>query len=68
MPNSREAKYYHIRLKNPRAFVQKSFRTVPVTHTDYKGKHRRAGVLAIVGYNYYSNRWETQGLRVPKIG
>lgn len=63
---SRNAMYFHLRLRDPRSFRQDSFRTVPVHHTNYRGKWRRNGVLAIVGRNAYTGQGEVQALRVPK--
>ena len=67
IPYINQSKYYHIRLKNPKSFNQKTFRTVSIFHTNYKGKYRRLGVLAITGFNIYLNKWDVQSLRVPKI-
>ncbi len=50
MPYSREAAYRHHRQKDPALFDKKTFKTVPISHTNYTGKKFAAkGNKAIVG-------------------
>ena len=63
MPYSEKAKYIHHRQKDPRGFFKSSFRTVPLIHTDYKGKKfKRLGNKAVVGLHKISRKWEIQSI------
>lgn len=67
MPYSHDAEYRHHRQKDPRSFDKSSFRTVPLSHTDYHGrKFKRYKDKAIVGYNVYHRRWEIQSILEKK--
>jgi len=69
MPYSSRAEYRRFRQKSPKSFRRSSFRTVPLSHTDYGGgKFRVPGAKAVVGYNEYTGRWETQTILIPKRG
>lgn len=50
MPYSKKAKYKHNRQKPPGEFDRSTLKTVPLSHTDYKGKKfKKPGAKAIVG-------------------
>lgn len=50
MPYSRKAKYRHIKVNDSKMFIRNSFKTVPIEHTEYKGKkYAKKGNMAIVG-------------------
>lgn len=48
------------RQKGPEAFVKKSFRNVPLSHTGYKGKIK--GQRAIVGKLKKTRKWVIQSI------
>lgn len=50
------------RQKEPSKFVQKSFRNVPVSHTEYKGKVKGRGIRAIVGKLKATGKWAIQSI------
>ncbi len=52
-------KYKRFRRKNPKLFIKNSFRTVPLSHTDYKGKKKGK---AIVGKLKKTNKWEIESI------
>ena len=65
------AKYRHHRQKSPELFIKKTFRTVPLSHTEYAGKKFRVrGAKAIVGKLKPANRtktkWTIQSILTPK--
>ena len=67
MPYSRKAKYKHHRQKKPGLFIKSSFRTVPITHTAYRGKKfKKPGVKAVVGKLKSTKKWATQSILEPK--
>lgn len=66
MPYSRQAEYYHKRQKNPRIFINESFKTVPITHTSYSGKYRKEGNMAVVGKIIKTGKWSIQSILVKK--
>jgi len=67
MPYSRKAKYRHFRRKDPKDFYPDSFRTVKISHTDYRGKKwNKEGVKAVVGKEKKSGDWKIQAILVPK--
>jgi hypothetical protein len=50
MPYSKKALYKHNRQKPPSHFIKGTFKTVPLSHTEYKGKKfKKPGSKAIVG-------------------
>lgn len=50
MPYSKRARYRHHRQKSPGKFQKGTFKTVPLSHTEYKGKKfRKPGAKAVVG-------------------
>jgi hypothetical protein len=50
MPYSKKAQYKHNRQKPPSKFYKSTFKTVPLSHTDYSGKKfKKPGAKAIVG-------------------
>lgn len=50
MPYSKNAKYKHNRQLSPDKFVKSSLRTVPLSHTQYRGKKfAQPGAKAITG-------------------
>jgi len=58
-----EKKYKRHRRKDPDEFEKNSFRTVPLTHTDYKGKLKGK---AIVGKLKKNGKWLIQGILEEK--
>jgi len=58
-----ERKYKRHRKKNPSLFIKNSFRTVPLSHTDYKGKLKGK---AIVGKLKKNKKWEIQSILEEK--
>ena len=52
------------RQEDPDKFVQKSFRNVPISHTDYKGKIK--GQRAIVGKLKKTGKWKIQSILKKK--
>ncbi len=58
-----EKKYRRHRRKSPSLFVKNSFRTVPLGHTDYKGKLKGK---AIVGKLKKTKKWEIQSILEDK--
>lgn len=69
MPYSGKAKYLHHRQKDPKKFEKDSFKTVPISHTDYKGKKfDKKGVVAVVGkFKKPKKRaWGIQSILEPK--
>jgi hypothetical protein len=48
------------RQEDPDKFVQKSFRNVPISHTNYKGKIK--GERAIVGKMKKTGKWKIQSI------
>ncbi len=52
-------KYKRHRKKNPSLFIKSSFRTVPLSHTNYKGKLKGK---AIVGKLKKTGKWEIQSI------
>ena len=60
-----KSKYKRHRKKNPDEFIKSSFRTVPLSHTDYKGKLKGK---AIVGKLKKANKWTIQSILEEKNG
>ena len=58
-----ERKYKRHRRKNPNEFLKSSFRIVPLSHTDYKGKLKGK---AIVGKLKKNKKWEIQSILEEK--
>ena len=54
-----ESKYKRHRKKDPKEFVKSSFRTVPLDHTDYKGKLKGK---AVVGKLKKTKKWAIQSI------
>ena len=54
-----ESKYRRHRQKSPSLFIKSSFRTVPLSHTDYKGKKKGK---AIVGKLKKNKKWSIQSI------
>lgn len=52
-------KYKRWRQKSPDLFIKSSFRTVPLSHTNYKGKKKGK---AIVGKLKKIKKWATQSI------
>lgn len=51
----------------PTRFIRDSFRTVPLSHTDYSGKKfDKEGAKAIVGKLKDSGKWKIQSILIPK--
>ncbi len=66
MPFSKKAKYLHKRQRQPRLFEKKTFKTVPISHTDYSGKYQKKGNKAIVGRLKKTGEWKLQSILVLK--
>lgn len=72
MPYGRRARYYHERQRHPSDFVESTFRTVPLSHTGYRGrkfakwKRKGSGAKAIVGKLRKSGKWGVQSILIPK--
>ena len=61
----RETKnWLRYRQRDPSDFVQKSFRNVPLSHTNYKGRVK--GDKAIVGKLKKTKKWEIQSVLKKK--
>jgi len=58
--------YYHYKLRDKKSFHKKTFRTVKVHSTNYRGKWRRPGVRALIGWNMYQQQTQVQHLLIPK--
>ena len=56
-------KYKRFRRKNLKEFIKDSFRTVPLTHINYKGKKKGK---AIVGKLKKTNKWEIESILEEK--
>ncbi|MFW9881522.1 MAG: hypothetical protein ACFFG0_51310 [Candidatus Thorarchaeota archaeon] len=52
------------RQEEPSKFVQKSFRNVPLSHTNYKGKIK--GQRAVVGKLKTTKKWKIQSILKKK--
>ncbi len=52
-------KYKRWRQKSPSLFIKNSFRTVPLSHTSYRGKKKGK---AIVGKLKRNKKWEIQSI------
>lgn len=52
-------KYKRWRQKSPSLFIKNSFRTVPLSHTNYKGKKKGK---AIVGKLKKNKKWTIQSI------
>lgn len=72
IPYSKKAKYKHYRQKNPKLFIKDSFKTVPLNHTNYKGKKFDAfnvsgtNALAIIGTYKSGKKGVIQSILIPK--
>lgn len=55
--------YRRWRQRDPNLFVRSSFRTVPLSHTDYKGKKKGK---AIVGKLKTTKKWKIQSILEEK--
>jgi len=78
MPYSKKAKYRHNRQKPPGRFLKSTLKTVPLSHTEYKGKKfRKPGAKAIVGKlkpqfrkpvkrGGKPRKWGIQSILIPK--
>ena len=58
-----ESKYIRYRRKDPKLFIKESFRTVPLSHTSYKGKKQGK---AIVGKLKSTKKWVIQSILEEK--
>jgi len=56
-------KYKRWRQKDPKLFIKNSFRTVPLDHTEYKGKKKGK---AVVGKLKKTKKWATQSILEEK--
>ena len=56
-------RYRGWRQKSPSVFIKNSFRTVPLDHTNYKGKKKGK---AIVGKLKRNKKWEIQSILEEK--
>ncbi|MBI2508411.1 hypothetical protein HYV89_05680 [Candidatus Woesearchaeota archaeon] len=60
-----ERKYKRHRKKSPSLFIKSSFRTVPLSHTNYKDKLEGK---AIVGKLKKTKKWEIQNILEERDG
>ncbi len=68
MPYSEDAKYRHHRRINPSKFQKGTFRTVPLSHTDYSGtKFNKNKDKAIVGKMKSQHRDKGDKWRIQSI-
>lgn len=56
-------RYKRWRQKDPKLFIKNSFRTVPLDHTEYKGKKKGK---AVVGKLKKTKKWVTQSILEEK--
>jgi DNA-binding HxlR family transcriptional regulator len=56
-------KYKRWRQKDPKLFIKTSFRTVPLDHTEYRGKKKGK---AVVGKLKKTKKWATQSILEEK--
>ncbi len=61
MPTKKQYKRH--RQKDPKLFIKNSFRTVPLSHTKYKGKKKGK---AVVGKLKKTKKWATQSILEEK--
>lgn len=68
MPYSKKAKFYHNRQLQPDLFDKKTFTTVPLSHTKYKGKKYKGikGALAVIGRDKFTRKLKIQSILIPK--
>lgn len=67
MPYSKKAKYRHHRQRKPELFDETSFKTVPISHTKYRGKkYKKPGVKAVVGKLKKTGKPKIQSILEPK--
>lgn len=58
-------KYKRHRLKDSRLFIKGSFRTVPLSHTNYKGKKKGKAIVAKLKK---TGKWAIQNILEEKNG
>lgn len=58
-----ESKYKRHKRKSPNLFIKTSFRTVPLSNTDYKGKYKGK---AVVGKIKPTKKWKIQTILEKK--
>lgn len=70
MPVEITENYQRRRLIPPSHFIKGSFRTVPISHTEFKNRFRKKGTKAIVGKfkSKYKRRykWGVQSILTPR--
>lgn len=72
IPNSKKARYFHKRQQQPDQFIGNTFRTVPLSHTDYSGekykkwKKKDSGAKAVVARKKKSKKFGIQSILIPK--
>lgn len=67
MPFSSKAKYRHIERLPLKRFIEDSIKTVPISHTNYKGKMFDVkGAEARVGKLKKTGKWATMTILIPK--
>lgn len=72
MPYSKKSCFYHKRQKQPDLFIKDTFKTVPLSHTNYRGekyktwKKSGSGAKAVVGKLKKNNKWAIQSILIPK--
>lgn len=61
--------YHHLTQRRKSEFQKESYKTVPLSHTDYKGskfKKDNEKILAVVGKLIKNDKWKIQKILVPK--
>lgn len=72
MPYGKNAKFFHKRQQKPDQFIGNTFRTVPLSHTDYSGekykkwKKKDSGAKAVVARKKKTKKWGIQSILIPK--
>ena len=67
MPYKRYAGYYHHRRHDPDLFDKKTFRTIPIANSSYKGtRFLVPGAKAIIAKHIKSKKYRIQSILEPK--
>ena len=69
MPYTSKSKYKHHRQLSPKLFERGTMKTVPLSHTKYRGKKfKKKNVKAVIGRLKGCNKycWVIQSVLVPK--
>lgn len=68
MPYSKASKFTHNRQLSPLMFDNKTYKTVPLSHTKYKGKKYKGikGAMAIIARDKTTRKIKIQSILIPK--